>query len=127
MPRRAGESAIGGDERSVQCFGKRHIGCVERTHVRTELPHSREEPRVRVAPDAHLAEVRERFLGTDDRDGAADRESAQRVSHFDVQQMWGVEGLGRSSKAGCDPLEGAGREQIVDRSRRVDDDQVAFR
>ena len=82
---------------------------------------------MRIAPDPHRAEVRERFLGTDTRDGAADRESAQRVSHFDVQQMWGVEGLGRSSKAGCDPLEGAGREQIVDRSRRVDDDQVAFR
>jgi len=37
------------------------------------------------------------------------------VSHFDVQQMWRVEGLGRGSKASCDALEGAGRKQIVDR------------
>jgi len=82
---------------------------------------------VRVAPDPHRAEVRECFLGADARDGAADRESAQRVSYFEVQQVWRVEGLGRGSKASCDALEGAGRKQIVDRGGSVDDDQVAFR
>ncbi len=82
---------------------------------------------MRVAPDPHCIEVRERFLGADARDGAADRESAQRVSHFDVQEVWRVEGLGGGGKAGCDALEGAGREQIVDRGRSVDDDQVALR
>jgi len=49
------------------------------------------------------------------------------VSHFDVQQVRRVEGLGGGGKAVCDALESAGREQIIDRSRRVDDDQVAFR
>jgi len=82
---------------------------------------------VGIAPDPHYAEVREGFFGTDARDGAADCESAQRVSHFDVQEVWRVEGLRGGGKAGRDALEGAGREEIVDRSRCVDDDQVAFR
>jgi hypothetical protein len=38
-----------------------------------------------------------------------------------------VEALGGGSQAGCDALEGAGPEEIVDRSRSVDNDQIAFR
>ena len=82
---------------------------------------------MRVTPDPQRAEVGEGFFGANARDRAADRESAQSVSHFDVQQVRRVEGLGGSSKAGCDALECAGREQIVNRGRGVDDDQVAFR
>lgn len=82
---------------------------------------------MRIAPQSELSEIGEGFGTSCRRQNTPQRETAERMGDFDVQQIWSVHRLTRAGDPLRDPLRGSDPQHVVDHSRRVENDHRASR